>query len=239
MMKTLVVIPARGGSKGLPGKNVRPLAGLPLLAHSICCAAASGHRDVIVSTDSPEIAEVAKAHGARVPFMRPQELASDTAAMMPVIHHALTSMEALGEPYDSVMLLDPTSPGRLPDDIRTAGRLLASDSEAAGVVAVSRPHFNPLWVGVTTESGRMQPLFPEFARSSRRQDLPSFFRINGALYLWRRDYVMSGAHWAEVKMLPLEIPESRAFSIDTLEEFQMVEWLLGAGQLVLPWVVLR
>jgi N-acylneuraminate cytidylyltransferase len=236
-MRLLTVIPARGGSKGLPGKNTRPLAGLPLLAHSIRCARLAGLIDVIVSTDSPEIADVAHAHGAAVPFMRPHELATDAAAMMPVIEHALLEMESrAGERFDRVLLLDPTSPGRLPSDIEAAHRILDGDDAAMGVVAVSRPHFNPYWVGVTPIDGAMQPAFPEQARAARRQDLPAFFRINGSLYLWRRDYVVSRSHWSEVRILPYEIPESRAFSIDTLEEFEMAEWLLTTGRLELPWL---
>jgi len=235
-MRILTVIPARGGSKGLPGKNIRPLAGLPLLAHSIRCARLAGLEDIIVSTDSAEIAEVARAHGAEIPFMRPAALASDSAAMMPVIEHALKAMEHIGGRFERVLLLDPTSPGRLPDDIVAANALLDGDIAASGVVAVSRPHFNPYWVGVTTHEGAMQPAFSALARSNRRQDVPAFYRINGALYLWRREFVLSGAHWSDVRMLPLEIPEARAFSIDTLDEFEMAEWLMTSGRMTVPWV---
>jgi N-acylneuraminate cytidylyltransferase len=210
---------------------------MPLLAHSIRCARMAGLVDVVVSTDAPEIAEVARVHGAAVPFMRPAELASDAAAMMPVIEHALVAMEsATGTPFDRVLLLDPTSPGRLPEDIASASRLMDEDTEAAGVVAVSRPHFNPYWVGVTSVNGAMQPAFPALACAARRQDLPPFLRINGSLYLWRRDFVVSRKHWSEVRMVPLEIPEGRAFSIDTLDEFDMAEWQITSGRLALPWV---
>jgi N-acylneuraminate cytidylyltransferase len=234
-LRILTVIPARGGSKGLPGKNTRPLAGIPLLGHSIRCARAAGLVDVIVSTDSLEISEVAKAQGGEVPFIRPTELATDAAAMMPVMAHAVTTMEAAGRRHDAVLLLDPTSPGRLPEDIVAAQALLASDPDAMGVVAVSRPHFNPYWVGVTAPGGALQPAFPGLAKAARRQDLPPFLRINGALYLWRREFVLAGVHWSAVRMLPLEIPESRAFSIDTLEEFEMAEWLIVSGRIALPW----
>lgn len=234
-MRILTVIPARGGSKGLPGKNIRPLAGLPLLGHSIRCAKAAGLDDVIVSTDSLEIAEVAKALGAEVPFIRPAELATDAAAMMPVMAHAVKTMEAAGLRHDAVLLLDPTSPGRLPEEIAAARAILSADSDAMGVMAVSRPHFNPYWVGVTAQAGALQPAFPHLAKAARRQDLPPFFRINGALYLWRREFILAGVHWSEVRMVPLEIPESRAFSIDTLEEFEMAEWLIASGRVALPW----
>src|SRR4051812_8742805 len=112
----LAVVPARGGSRGLPGKNVRPLAGLPLLVHSLRCAAlAPDVTRTVVSTDSAEIAQVARAHGADVPFLRPAELATDEAPMMPVLAHAVAAVEAEeGRAYGSVLLLDPTSPGRTP-----------------------------------------------------------------------------------------------------------------------------
>src|SRR5262245_388165 len=143
----LAVIPARGGSRGLPGKNIRVLADLPLIVHSLRCAALVPRlADVIVSTDDPNIAKVARDAGGNVPFMRPAELARDDTPMMPVLRHALDQMEAArGRRYESLLLLDPTSPGRTPDDIERAFALLAADPEANGVVACSRPTFNPFW----------------------------------------------------------------------------------------------
>src|SRR5687767_807719 len=107
----LAVIPARGGSRGLPGKNIRPLLGLPLIGHTLRCAAlAPGLATVVVTTDSPEIADVAKGLGARVPFLRPAELARDETPMFPVLRHALTEMERIdGVRYETLLLLDPTS----------------------------------------------------------------------------------------------------------------------------------
>lgn len=236
-MRVLTVIPARGGSRGLPGKNIRSFAGLPLIAHSIRCAQLAGLTDVIVSTDSDDIASVARTHGATVPFTRPAELATETAPMMPVIEHALARVEQMSDVrFDCVVLLDPTSPGRVPEDISRAMRLLDGDAQAHGVVAVSRPHFNPYWVGITLDEGAMRPVFPELARGVRRQDVPAFYRINGSLYVWRREFVVSKTHWSERRMLALEIPESRAFSIDTLEEFESAEWLVISGRVSLPWV---
>ena len=119
MKPLLAVIPARGGSKGLPGKNIRPIAGLPLIAHSIRCAALSPEVDrCVVSTDCEEIASVARQHGGCVPFLRPAELAQDDTPMIPVLQHALREMEQRdAQRYETILLLDPTSPGRLPVDI--------------------------------------------------------------------------------------------------------------------------
>lgn len=233
----LAIIPARGGSKGLPGKNVRPLAGLPLIAHSLKLAALCPEiARCIVSTDDAGIAEVARAHGADVPFMRPPELAQDDTPMTPVLTHALREVErADRRTYGSVLLLDPTSPGRLPEDVTRAVALLDGDPAAQGVIACSRPTFNPFWVGVVERGGYLAPAFPG-AEYARRQDVPAFLRINGSLYLWRRDFIERGASWRDVPHLALEIPEARAFSIDDLHEFHVAEQLIAAGLVELPWL---
>lgn len=236
---SLAIIPARGGSKGLPGKNIRDLGGLPLLIHSVRCARLAPVIDrVIVSTDSAEIAEVAGKHGAAVPFMRPPELARDDTPMMPVLAHALTEMERIdGRRYETVVLLDPTSPGRLPEDIDKAFALLDEAPDADGAVACSEPHFNPIWVGVFDRGGYLAPAFPDSAELSRRQDVPRFLRINGALYVWRSDFVRAAPiNWRLGRNRVLEIPEARAFSIDNRFEFDLVEALLQRDMLEFPWL---
>jgi N-acylneuraminate cytidylyltransferase len=236
----LAIIPARGGSRGLPGKNIRPLVGLPLIAHSLRFASmCPGIDRCIVSTDNEEIAAVARAHGGDVPFLRPAELAQDDTPMMPVLKHAVLAVEeAEGRRYGAVLLLDPTSPGRLPDDVARARELLGGDPEAAGVIAISRPTFNPFWVGVVEKpDAQIVPAFDTSKTYTRRQDVPPFKRINGSLYLWRRDYVVDPpSSWYEKRHLGLEIPEARAFSIDDLFEFQVAELLIQHGLLVLPWM---
>lgn len=235
----LAIVPARGGSKGLPGKNIRPLVGLPLLVHSLRCAAlARGITRTIVSTDSPEIAAVARAHGGDVPFLRPPELARDDTPMMPVLAHALAEVERLeGRRYETVVLLDPTSPGRLPADIDGSLEMLAADPTADGAVACSEPHFNPLWVGVFEREGYLHPAFDHAATYARRQDVPRFLRINGSCYVWRSDFIRNApANWRNGKNRLWEIPEARAFSIDNQFEFDLLELLLQAGKLSLPWL---
>lgn len=235
----LAVIPARGGSKGLPGKNVRPLGGLPLLVHSLRCAALVPRLGrVVVSTDSEPIAAIARAAGADVPFLRPAELATDQSPMMPVLAHALAEIEGLcAHSFGSVLLLDPTSPGRLPEDIERAFALLEADPAAAGVIACSRPRFNPFWVGVVERDGYMAPAFEAAPSYRRRQDVPLFLRINGALYLWRSSFVRTASDdWSIAPHRALEIPEERALSIDDLWEFQIAELMLSSGLLRLPWL---
>lgn len=233
----LAVIPARGGSKGLPRKNIRALAGLPLIVHSIRCAALCPAIDrCIVSTDDEEIAAVARQHGGCVPFMRPSDLAGDETPMIDVLQHALRAMEAHDERrYDAVLLLDPTSPGRLPDDVARAIAIFVDDPDTDGVVGCSRPTFNPLWVGRVERDGYLEPLASIGTTLVRRQDAPVVYRINGQLYLFRRDSVLRGA-WPAGRYRLLETPERRAFAIDEPYEFELAAMCIENGLIELPWL---
>lgn len=234
----LAVVPARGGSKGLPGKNVRPLAGLPLLMHSVECARMCPSVDrVVVSTDSDAIAGLVRAHGVDVPFLRPPELAEDTTPMWPVVAHALREAErADRDQYGAVLLLDPTSPGRLPEDIVSAVRLLETSTECDGVVGVSIPEFNPYWHCVVDEGGYLRDLIPGAHKYSRRQDVPTVYRINATLYLWRREFVLRAGDWRTGRLKMHEVPESRAVHIDDLGQFELTELRLQHGLLQFPWL---
>jgi CMP-N,N'-diacetyllegionaminic acid synthase len=190
----------------------------------------------VVSTDDEAIAKVARSLGADVPFMRPAELARDDTPMMPVLQHALAAVEAEeGRSYDALLLLDPTSPGRFPEDVASAVSILAGDPTADGVVACSRPTFNPFWVGVVSREGYTQRAFDTGPRYARRQDVPAFYRINGSLYLWRRGFVQGGT-WPEGNHRILEIPEARAFSIDDDYEFRLAELVTTSNLVTLPWL---
>ncbi len=240
-MRLLAVIPARGGSKGLPGKNIRPFAGLPLIVHTIRFAKMC--REIarcVVSTDSPDLAEVARQGGAEVPFLRPPELAADDAPLWPVLRHALTWVEEQeGLPYDILLLLDPTSPAREPADVTGALGRLRERPTAHGVIGVSRPEFNPIWHCVVERDGWMRDVVDEGARIERRQDAPPVYRINGSLYVWRTSFVRQereGLWRQRGRHLLYEIPESRAMSIDTLEQFERAELLVKGGLIALPWL---
>ena len=236
----LAIIPARGGSKGLPGKNLRPLAGLPLIAHSVRLAQLCPEIDrCIVSTDSEEIAAVARLHGAAVPFLRPAELATDETPMWPVLQHALREMEKAGQQqFGSVLLLQPTAPCRLPEDVTRASAMLEGDSTAAGVVAVSEPEFNPRWVCVEERGGYMKWLFRKTETYGRRQDVPPVYRINGLLYLWRRDHVLNAStpQYDEEPHRMLIVPEVRAGDVDTERDLLMIELMIREGLIHLPWL---
>jgi CMP-N,N'-diacetyllegionaminic acid synthase len=234
----IAIIPARGGSKGLPGKNVRPLAGLPLIAHSIRFASlCPGIDRCIVSTDSEEIAKVARDAEGEVPFLRPPELAGDSTPMLPVLQHAIRQMELLeANRYELVILLQPTSPFRLPEDVSRALQLMVQDSNAIGVVAVSEPSFNPRVVCVEEINGYLAWAF-DGKTYTRRQDAKPVYRVNGMLYVWRRDHLMRSSAeqlYAGPHRI-LMIPEERALDIDSLYDFQVGEALLQSGMLQLPW----
>lgn len=240
--RVLAVIPARGGSKGLPRKNIRPLAGIPLIAHSIRAAQMTKSINrCIVSTDSDEIAAVSRAYGGDVPFIRPAELAMDDTPMAPVLRHALAAVEEAEESrYDYFVLLEPTSPIRSPEAIDRAVSALTVNPHLDGIVSVSEPHFQPSWVGVrqVARGNHLERFYPNGAGVTRRQDVQRYLRINGNYYVWRTEFIrrLSTSWFDEGHHGMEEIPEEQALSIDTESEFRLAEVLLAAGFYELPWL---
>lgn len=238
--RCLAMIPARGGSKSLPGKNIRPFVGLPLIAHTIMFAKMCPEIDLcIVSTDSDDIAEVAVRHGANVPFLRPPELAQDGTPMWPVVRHALNAVEQSNKTeFDTFLLLDPTSPARQPSDISDALARLNDNPDSDGIIGVSKPEFNPIWTCVVERDGWMTGLFREDQEFGSRQEVPPVYRINGSIYLWRTEFIRTHEDsWrTEGKYLMHEIPELRAMSIDDADQFQRAELLVNEGLIRLPWL---
>ncbi|MDZ4260655.1 MAG: acylneuraminate cytidylyltransferase family protein [Candidatus Sungbacteria bacterium] len=232
--KILGLITARGGSKGIPGKNIKELAGKPLIAYTIEAAHASGVFDrVIVSTDDEKIADVAKAYGCTVPFMRPAELAGDTTPHNPVLRHALEWLRDK-ENYvpDLVMILQPTAPLRTAAHIRDAAAMFET-SGADSVVSVAEipNHYHPRWQFTFDEGNRMaiftgEP-FSQIVR--RRQDLSKTYTRNGAIYLIRATRVLDpnennfyGDHVTAYIMNPEE-----SINIDTMEDWKEAERILN------------
>lgn len=184
-MKILAITPARGGSKRLPGKNIKDLNGKPLIQWTIDAALAVQEiARVMVTTDCEAIAEIAKQAGAEVPFIRPPELAADTSSSTDVIRHALDYYRAQGEEFDFVLLLQPTSPIRSADDIRRAiAQLKAHTADA--VVSVCSCEHSPLWANTLPDDRSMADFIRHEVSQLRSQDLPDYYRINGAIYLTR------------------------------------------------------
>jgi N-acylneuraminate cytidylyltransferase/CMP-N,N'-diacetyllegionaminic acid synthase len=230
LKKILFIILARGGSKGLPGKNKMQLLGKPVIAYSIETALSSKYcNQVIVSTDDFEIAEIAKQYGAQVPFIRPAEFASDTATSSDAILHAISFFEKDGKEHDMIVLLEPTSPLRDPEDLNAAIEMLLNNKEAKSCVSVTK-----------LESGHPRFLFNldnELRLSSylnqnnvvRRQDLESLFYPEGSFYLaYTDDYKQKKTFYQDQATLGFEIPKWKSFEIDTYEDFIIIEALMKA-----------
>lgn len=181
-MRILAVIPARGGSKRLPGKNIRMLGDKPLIVWSIDAAKGIPEIcDILVSTDSSEIAEICKKSGVLVPWLRPAELATDTASSVDVAIHALDWYESKYGTVDGLLLLQPTSPFRTKETICTGIALFAKHGHSS-VVGVSPTRIHPLWT-FKIEGGLLVPFIPGTGLETRSQDLPPAFVVNGSLYL--------------------------------------------------------
>lgn len=223
--KVLGVIPARGGSKGVPRKNIRSLAGKPLIAWTIEAARKSVYIDrVIVSSDNLEIIEVAKALGADVPFVRPKRLARDqTSGMDPVIH-ALKEIPN----YDYVVLLQPTSPLRLPEDIDACIEQVQNIG-APACVSVSEPEKSPYWMYTLQHGGAMQPLISQKENAVVRQDLPDVYALNGAVYVADIKWLLDTKSFLTNETVAYIMPKSRSYDIDTEEDFLLCEWIYERG----------
>ena len=232
------MIPARGGSKGLPGKTVE-FAGIPLIAHSIRMAKMSPEiSECVISTENEEIASVARSCGGEVPFLRPNELAQDDTPTWPVLQHALKTMEALRKRrFGSVLLLQPPNPSRLPEDVTRAIKILRSDSNAVGVVSVSEPPFNPRWVCVE-EKGRLSK------EDFRRRIVPAAARRpHGLPHQWVNLSLAAGTYPAfSIRAVDraadktLVVPEERCIDIDNLHDLAVAEALVRDGIIKLPWL---
>ena len=221
------IIPARGGSKGIPGKNIRPVAGKPLIAWTVETALAATLLDrVIVSTDSLEIADVARRYGAEMPFIRPADLAQDdTPGIEPVLHAAHWLNENDGYRPDLIMLLQPTSPLRIPEDIDRAVEL-ALEKGADAVVSVDARRGAPL----LDEAERWCRSHDGFhqARSAldRRQDLPEVYVLNGAIYLARYEVLMEQKTFYTDNTFSLVMPVERSLDIDTPWDLYLADLIL-------------
>jgi CMP-N,N'-diacetyllegionaminic acid synthase len=227
-MKILALIPARGQSKRLPGKNIRPLVGKPLICWTLDTA-----RDVpeicdrLVSTDDEAIAAVARGAGAMVPWLRPSELATDTATSADVALHALTWYEKhAGHPVDGLLLLQPTSPFRTAATVRR-GIEQFGRTGCEPVVAVSPTHAHPAWT-FTIDAGRLVPWLGEGTPPDRSQDLAPCFVVNGCLYLIGPAQLRAGRTFLPAGATPLVIESPREqLDIDTPWDWALAERLAG------------
>jgi CMP-N-acetylneuraminic acid synthetase len=220
------VVPARGGSKAIPRKNVSDLAGRPLLAYTADAARAAARLTrVILSTDDPDIAAIGRGLGLEVPFQRPAELASDAAPMLPVLRHAVDEMAARGFAAEAVVLLQPTSPLRRAEHIDQAIALL-DDSGADTVVSVVEvPHqFTPGSL-MRLEDGRLRPV--DSAGATRRQDKPRLFARNGPAILAVRTAALARPSFYEGDCRPFVMSALDSIDVDGPDDLELVECILS------------
>ena len=231
--KVLAVIPARGGSKGVLRKNIRMVAGKPLIAYTIAAALAVKNRlhRLIVSTDDAEIAVVAQGYGAEVPFMRPADLGGDRVPMVPVLKHAIQAIEEMdGIKLDWVLLLQPTCPFRAPEDILAALELAAAGGCDSVISVVQVLAHHPILMK-KIENDRLLPFMIEEVEGTRRQDYnPPAYMRNGSIYLTRRDNLMNNhSIWGNV-IRPYIMPEERSVNVDSEMDMKLVEFMLQDRQ---------
>jgi len=228
MALVLGIVPARGGSKGVPGKNIRPLAGRTLLDYAARVARESGVIDrVILSTESSEVAEAGRRAGLEVPFLRPAALAQDDTPMLPVVQHALETLGGESWEPDVVVLLQPTSPLRRPDHVRDAVAMLLATKADSVVTVVEVPrHLSPDYV-MRIESGRLVPFLPEGRRVARRQDARPAYSRDGTVYAcWRETIERFGSIYGD-DCRPLLIDACDSLSIDSTGDWDEAERLLA------------
>lgn len=236
--EVLVIIPARAGSKGLPGKAIRSFCGLPLIRHSFLCALRIPEvSQIVINSDSEEILAAA-CPDSELWQLRPPELAQDDTPVWAVVRHALAECEMVTRlAFQYVVLLEPTSPCRRPEWVSGALQLLVEHPHADGVHGISLTPFNPIWNCLVEREGYLDYLVPQGRFYHRRQDVPETFRADGSLHVWRARFVREregGYHWG--LHVGFKTDPRWACSIDTLEEFDELERKVREGVIRLPWI---
>jgi len=237
----IALIPARAGSKRVPGKNIRPLAGHPLMAYTISAAIQSGvFSVVVVSTDSQSYAELARHYGAEVPFLRPAEFAGDLSPDIEWVEYTLTELANLGRTYDCFSILRPTNPFRRPDTIRRAWSEFLNEVGVDSLRAIEKckQHPGKMWV---VRGERMTPLLPlgppdQPWHSSQFQALPEVYIQNACIEIaWAR-VVFDGRTIAGHVLMPFFTKDYEGFDVNLPEDWQAAEKLIGSDQAILPLV---
>lgn len=224
-MKNIAIIPARSGSKGLEDKNIRIFNGKPLLAYSVEVAIMSGlFNEVFVSTDSEKYAEIGREYGAHVPFLRSSELSSDTASSWDAVKEALNCYGKIGATFHTIALLQPTSPLRTAQDITNAFALM-QEKQANAVVSVCEVDHSPLWCNILPENGSMDRFLSKDLVTKGRQNLDTYYRINGAIYLVNVPYLLSSQTIYDHGCFAYKMDKRRSIDIDDLVDFQIAEYL--------------
>lgn len=225
-MINLAIIPARSGSKGLADKNIKELNGKPLLAYTIDAATESNMFDeIFVSTDSAEYAEIAKKYGANVPFLRSKETAGDSSSSWDVVSETLEKYKAIGKEFDTISLLQPTSPLRRAEDI-IKGYELMDKKRANAIVAVCETEHSPLWCNVLPDDLSMQGFISDEIINRPRQELPVYYRVNGALYIVKRSMLKDNFDLYNNGCYAYIMDKKYSIDIDEELDFQIAQQIM-------------
>ena len=220
----LAIIPARGGSKGVPRKNIRELGGKPLIQYTIEAAMGSDYIDrLIVSTDDEEVAEISRNFGAFIPFMRPSEYATDTAKAIAVVKHALLEMEKLDDKkYSTIVYLEPPAPFRTSDDIDASIKLFIENKPGSVVTVNEANQFHPILMK-KIEDNQLKPIWKNEPEGVPRQlYAPKAFMRNGAVYVLRRKNILNDIFYGN-PIIPFIMPDERSICIDTMLDWYAAE----------------
>lgn len=225
--RIIAIIPARSGSKGLPNKNIRSLNGKPLIAYSIEAAKESGIFDeIFLSTDSQEYADIAVQYGANVPFLRSDNLATANASTWDCVIEAIENYQKGGKNYDIFVLLQPTSPLRTAQDIAAAVELMIAKN-ADSVVSVSEADHSPLWYNTLPESKSLNGFLRPEIMTKNRQQLPTYYRVNGAIYIVSTAYFSRTQNIYDGNSFAYIMPRRNSIDIDNLLGFSIAEYLIS------------
>ena len=225
-MKPVFVIPARGGSKGIPGKNIKPLCGKPLIAYSVEVARQlADDRDICVTTDDERIAQVVKNMGLDVPFMRPDYLATDGCGTYEVLLHAVKFYEELGRDYDTLVLLQPTSPMRTAEDVQAAIDAYTPDIDM--VVTVTEAASNPYYNCYETDENGFLHISKGDGCYTRRQDAPKAREYNGAVYVINIESLKKGPLGSFRRRKMVEMSRERSVDLDTPLDWMVAEAIMS------------
>lgn len=224
-MKTLYVIPARGGSKGIPGKNIKPLAGKPLISYTIDVARElAPDCDICVTTDDADIISTVEAMNLKVPFVRPAELATDHSGTYEVLIHALDFYESQGIHYDTLVLLQPTSPLRTADDVRSCLQLYTPEIDM--VVSVMQAATNPYYNAFETDENGFLHISKGDGKYTRRQDAPKVWEYNGAVYVINTASLRKMKLGEFTRRRMYEMSRERSIDLDTPTDWLIAETLI-------------
>ncbi|MBE6044613.1 MULTISPECIES: cytidylyltransferase domain-containing protein [Clostridium] len=223
--RILAVIPARGGSKGIPHKNIINFCGKPLIAYSIEAAKKSKYIDyILVSTDDREIQGVSLRYGAKAPFLRPKEISDDKSKSIDVVLHSINYLKDNDEIFDYVILLQPTSPLRTEKDIDAAIETII-EKEGRSLVSLCKVDENPILMR-TIEYGKLKPILKFDGDNLRRQDLPEFYIFNGAIYINTVDMLIENRTFVDEHTIPYIMERHKSVDIDNMLDVKIAEYIL-------------